>query len=195
MKQKRIASLTAALLANLSPVLAQDATLDPKAVEKILVALDSEPNEEEKKEKVAEDDDEQRDGESDEDYKKRMEAKPAQDDDEPDDKDDKKAMDAAIKSASSAAVAHAVKRVQAIHQAEKDVLPLIGEVVAQDSAEAVYKLALDHAGIDVSGVHPSAYAALVKMHASVKKPAMALDTAGASDFWAQFPNAVLPTRS
>lgn len=198
MKEKRVSALMAALMANLGPVFAHDAKLDPKDVEKVLIAMDAEPDDKDEK-KVVEDDDAQRDGESDEDYKKRME-KPAQDDDVDgngpgDDKDEKKAMDAAIATARSEAVTDAVKRVQAIHKAEKDVQPLIGEVVAQDSAEAVYKLALDHAGVDVAGVHPSAYAALVRMLPKASKPVMAHDAAGASDFWAQFPNAVLPIRS
>jgi hypothetical protein len=182
--------------------LAEDAGIDQKELLRLLAVdadKDAEPDD-----KVAQDDDDaQRDDESDEDYKKRMDAKkPAQDDekdgdDDKDEKDDKKAMDAAIASARKDATADAVKRMQAIRQAEKDVHPLIGDVVAQDSAEAVYRLALDHAGVDVAGVHPSAYSALVRMHLSAKqaKPAMAHDAAGASDFWAQFPTAVLPNRS
>ena len=105
---------------------------------------------------------------------------------------DKKAMDAAIKQGE----ANAIKRLQAIHQAEKDVQPIIGEVGAMDSAEAVYKMALDHLGVDVDGVHPSAYAAMVKLATAKAKPALAQDSAGHGKFWDQFSkNIVLPTRA
>ena len=189
MKQKRVSALMAALVSNLGPALATDAKIEEKDVEKVLIALDAESDEKDEKDEkkaVAEDDD-------DEDEKK---DKPAEDEEE-DDEEDKKAMDAAIAAARSEATADAVKRVQAIHKAEKEVQPIIGEVAAQDSAEAVYKLALDHAGIDVDGVHPSAYSALVRMHLKTHtaKPVMAQDAASASDFKAQFPNAVYPVRS
>jgi len=36
-------------------------------------------------------------------------------------------------------------------------------VVAYDSAEAVYKAALDKLGVDTAGVHPSAFATLFRM--------------------------------
>ncbi len=112
---------------------------------------------------------------------------------ERDDKEahDRKAMDAAIQQAETAAV----HRMRAIQQAEKDVQPILGEVAAMDSAEAVYKLALDHLAIDCTDVHPSAYAALVKQHvAHSSKPRMAHDSAGAKGFWDQFPGIKLPTR-
>lgn len=91
---------------------------------------------------------------------------------------DKPAMDAAIQ----AAEARTVERMNAAAQAREDVFPLVGKVsLALDTAEKVHKFALDHAKIDTTGVHPSAYGALVKMavgHASAK-PAdpLALDAA------------------
>lgn len=104
------------------------------------------------------------------------------DDKKDDDKVDRKAMDSALK----AARAETVAQMQAIRTAEEEVRPLIGAVMAQDSAEAVYKLALDQAGVDVTGVHPSAYRSLVKMHAATKvasKPApLAMDSSSVSDF-------------
>lgn len=104
------------------------------------------------------------------------------DDKKDDDKVDRKAMDSALK----AARAETVAQMQAIRTAEEEVRPLIGAVMAQDSAEAVYKLALDQAGIDVTGVDPSAYRAMVKMHAATKvasKPApIAMDSSSVSDF-------------
>lgn len=176
--------------------IAEDAGLKPEDLAKLL-AGDADPKDPEGgAPNPAKDEDAQREDESDEDYKKRMEAKNgAADEDKDDDKDDKKAMDAAIASARKEAAADAVKRVQAIHKAEKEVFPLIGEVVAQDSAEAVYKLALDAAGVDVDGVHPSAYGAMVRLLSKGKdKPVVAQDAATASDFWKQFPDAQLPKR-
>jgi len=164
----------------LKPKLAQDQSIDLAELLKLSkLALDAESDEDDE-EKVAEDEDEEDD-----------EDKPAEDeDDEEDDKDSKAAMDAAIKQAK----ADAVKQMQAIRQAEKDVHPIIGDIAAMDSAEAVYKLALDHAGVDTTGVHPSAYPALVKMHlksqqAQGKKAALAMDSAGATEFQQLFPTA------
>lgn len=67
------------------------------------------------------------------------------------------ALDASIKKAEDRAVA----RVEALHVARDEVKPLVG-VVAMDSAEAVYKFALDKSGVSIEGVHPSAFRALVK---------------------------------
>jgi uncharacterized protein len=105
----------------------------------------------------------------------------------------KPAMDAAIAEAVKKAEAATVARMQAIAQAEKDVAPIIGTVVAQDSAEAVYKLALDHAGVKTDGVHPSAFRAMVGMigkQSEVKTVAtVAMDADSVSDFAKRFPSA------
>ena len=89
-------------------------------------------------------------------------------DDEDDEDDDKKkepvAMDAAITAAVTKAQAETRAHMQAIHQAERDVEPYVGRLaVAMDSAEAVYKVALDAANVDLTDVPPSAYKALVRM--------------------------------
>jgi hypothetical protein len=153
--------------------LAQDTAIDPKGLAKML-AGDAEPD----KDETAEDEDED---------------KKACDEDE--DEDDKKAMDsaafdAAISKAKSDTENATIKRLNAIRQAEKDVQPIIGEVTAMDSAEAIYKLAIDHLGIDVTGVHASAYPALIKMHKEKStKPVIAHDAAAASDFATLFPTA------
>jgi hypothetical protein len=201
MKQKRIAMLTAALISSL-PKLAQDAAFDPKELAtKLSVALDAEPEvDPDDKKKPAQDDDEQKEDESDEDYKKRMDAKKAAMDAEEDDKKDKSkaAMDSAIKLAVTNAESATIARMNAIRQAEKEVLPLIGEVVAQDSAEAVYKLALDNASVDLTGVHASAYGAMVRMlpkPGDIKQPRVAMDAASTSDFAKRFPTAGKLVRS
>lgn len=173
----------------------------------IKLAADAEPDDEKddgKKKPAEDEDDEQREDESDEDYKKRMDAKkPASDEDDDDKKkddkkDDGKAMDAAIKSAVVAAEKATIQRMNAIRQAEKEVQPLIGEVVAQDSAEAVYKLALDHAKVDLTGVPAAAYGAMVRMlpkPGDIKQPRVAMDAASQDDFAKRYPTAGKLVRS
>lgn len=164
--------------------LAADATLDHIAPLLVQLANDEEDD---PKAKVADDEDEDDDKPKD---------KPAEDEDD-DEKVDKTAMDAAIDAAVKRTESVTVARMQAIHQAERDVRPLIGDLaVAQDSAENVYKLALDAAKIDVTGVHPSAYRAMVdmlkKQPTQVAAPAatLAQDSAnGFKSFAEMFPNA------
>ena len=111
---------------------------DTEEAEKLVGAEDEEDEKE-----VAEDEDE-------EDPEKEV----AKDTDEPEVK--KAAMDAAIKTAEDSAVA----RVTALFEAREMVKPLVG-VVAMDSAEAVFKHALDKSGVDTKGVHSSAYKSMV----------------------------------
>lgn len=162
--------------------LAQDATLDHVAPLLLQLAQDEEPEEAPKKDKVAAAEDED------------------DDDDEDDDKKDKPvAMDAAINAAVANAEARTVARMQAIHQAERDVEPFVGRLaVAMDSAESVYKIALDAAKVDLTDVHPSAYKAMVRMlpkPGTEAKPVqtrvdLAQDAAlGAASFNALFPSA------
>lgn len=93
-------------------------------------------------------------------------------DEEPDDTEKSKpAMDAdSIRAA-------AVKDVTALFEAREQVKPLVG-VVAMDSAEAVYKYALQQKGININGVHPSAYKAMVGMLiTTAPKTGVAMDSA------------------
>jgi uncharacterized protein len=118
----------------------------------------------------------------------------------------KTAMDAAIASAVSLAAKRAaqeaetstIARLRAIAAAEKAVRPYIGEIaVAQDSAAAVYRLALDAAGVDLAGVPEAAFPAMVKLlpkpddqpKAAPKGTRVALDSAGISRRNEMFPNA------
>ena len=75
----------------------------------------------------------------------------------------KAAMDKVLEKVKNDAINATVKRMRDIAEAEETVKPLIGKVMAQDSAEAVYRLALDHAGIDLDDVHPSAFKTMVGM--------------------------------
>jgi len=67
---------------------------------------------------------------------------------------DKKAMDAAI----GVALAQDRARQSAVREAERIVRPYIGDLaIAQDTAEDVFRFALNTLGISVNGVHPDAY--------------------------------------
>lgn len=88
----------------------------------------------------------------------------------------KPAMDAAA--IARRAEANAMARFKAIREAERDVAPLVGEVVAMDSAAAVYRFAMDSVGIEYEGVHPSAYRALVAAHKKSIAPKAAPKTIG-----------------
>lgn len=104
---------------------------------------------------------------------------------------DKKAMDAAIE----AALTGERQRSQDLREAEKFVRPWIGELtMAQDTAEQVYRLALDSLNIDVKGVHPSAYRAVLQAQpkpgeARRSDPArIAADSAASADLAKREPN-------
>jgi len=134
-------------------------------------------------------------------------ANPEQDptkDEDPDDKDadmntkppapvDRAAMDQAI----TAAVKAERVRAAALREAEKVVRPWIGDIaIAQDSAEAVYRLALDSLGLKdkIEGVHPSAWRTILELQPkpSERRPAhtrVAMDAATAKDFAERYPHA------
>lgn len=186
-----------AIRATLKPLLAQDADLEAE-VRKALLALDEAENkdEEEKKSADDEDDDEKdkkktaddEDDEEDKDKKKTAD----DEDDEEDDKVSKTAMDSAIRLAADSATKKAAENFRKVREAEQIVRPLIGDVVAMDSAEDVYRTALEQSGVDIAGVHPSAYPAMVKMAISQKensRPVIAQDSASVSEFEKAFPTA------
>lgn len=111
--------------------------------------------------------------------------------------DKEHAMDAAIKAAEK----RTMDRFSAIRRAEREVAPIIGEVAAMDSADAIYRMALDHLGVDTSGVHASGFGPLLRevVKSRAPKGAMAQDAAAATgDFWSQFQKvdpAKLPRRA
>lgn len=114
------------------------------------------------------------------------------DKDKKDDKVSKTAMDSAIRLAADSATKRAAENFRAVREAEQAVRPLIGDVIAMDSAEAVYRTALEQSDIDISDVHPSAFPSLVKMAISQKenkRPVIAQDSASISDFEKEFPTA------
>lgn len=194
----------AAIRATLKPLLAADADLEAE-VRKALLALDEADKEDEKDKKPAEDegdddkDDEKKkkpaddSDEDDDDEKKKKTADDEDDeDDEKDDKVSKTAMDAAIRLAKDSAAKQAAKNFREVREAEQAVRPLIGDVVAMDSAADVYRTALEQSGIDVKGIHHSAFPAMVQMAISQKqnsRPVIAQDSASISDFEKDFPTA------
>lgn len=70
----------------------------------------------------------------------------------------------------------AVAAVGALHVAREAVKPLVGPV-ALDSAEAVYKFALEQEKVALDGVHPSSYGALVAQRVALKGAAAAATVA------------------
>ncbi|MHA1060655.1 DUF2213 domain-containing protein [Enterobacter kobei] len=192
----------AIIRATLKPLLAADADLEAE-VRKALLALDEAEKEDEKEKKPAEDEDDDKndekkktaDDEDDEDSDDKKK-KPAEDEDDEDDKKDDKvsktAMDSAIRLAADSARKQAAKDFRAVREAEQAVRPLIGDVVAMDSADDVYRTALEQAGVDIEGVHPSAFPKMVKMaieQQNNKRPVIAQDSASHSEFEKAFPTA------
>ena len=195
----------AAIRATLKPLLAADADLEAE-VRKALLALDEADKEDEKDKKTADDeddvedvkkkktaDDEDDEDDSDDKKKKTADDEDDEDDDKKDDKVSKTAMDSAIRLAADSATKKAAQNFREFREAEQAVRPLIGDVVAMDSAADVYRTALEQSGIDIKGVHPSAFPSLVKMAISQKensRPApLAQDSASISDFEKAFPTA------
>lgn len=198
----------AAIRATVKPLLASDADID-EVVRKALLALDEaeKEDEEEQKKKTADDEDDDEDEkekkkkpasdseEDDEEGKKKKTAddEDDEDDDKKDDKVSKTAMDSAIRLAADSATKKAAQNFREIREAEQAVRPLIGDVVAMDSASDVYRTALEQSGVDIKGVHPSAFPSLVKMAISQKEStrpaALAQDSASISEFESAYPTA------
>jgi len=76
--------------------------------------------------------------------------------------------------AAAQATTNATAAINALHAAREAVKPLVG-VVAMDSAEAVYKFALEKEGVALDGIHASAFAALVAQRVAAKSAAPAKD--------------------
>jgi hypothetical protein len=167
--------LATQVVAIASPLLAQDAQLDIKDVR---FALDA----------VADMDDDPAMDEDDE-----KEPKGAEDEE----KDDKPAMDAAaVQVLVDKSRTDALAEVTAIRTAEREVFPVVGELVAMDSAAAVYRTALDQMGVDLKDVPDSALGSLFR---ATKKAVDAASATGIaqdakptdrSSFDARFPNRV-----
>lgn len=76
---------------------------------------------------------------------------------------DKAAMDKAISKAKDETKKETMKLMRDIATAQQEVFPHVGEVQAMDSAEDVYRVALEAAEVDLEGVPSSAFKAMVGM--------------------------------
>ncbi|WP_304676709.1 DUF2213 domain-containing protein [Neisseria polysaccharea] len=193
------AGAKARIQAAVQPLLAQDAELSPDELLQVIGSLTNEVQTAqddgkelppENVENVGTDEDEPEDGENNTAPAEDEEPEKPAEDEEPEAPEGgapKPAQDAAIsKMAMDAAIQKAVaaerKRAQALAAAQREVAHIVGDV-AMDNAADVYKFALEQSGIDVTGVHPSAYRAMVGMLGKPKQP-MAQDAAKAAE---QFP--------
>lgn len=104
----------------------------------------------------------------------------------------KGAMDSAVRLASGDATKRAMKTFNAIRDAEREIAPYVGALtMAFDSAENVYKAALEVLSVDVKDVHPSAYRAvlLAQQKSSDVQPRLATDSAQPEGLAQRFPGA------
>lgn len=104
----------------------------------------------------------------------------------------KPAMDAAIDAAVTRARTQAAVEQRAIREAERAVHPWIGDLaMAHDSAEDVYRTALTALKVDIAGVDPSAYPAILKLtpkpgEVAPRPTRLAMDAAQAKSFEERF---------
>lgn len=97
-------------------------------------------------------------------------------------------------------VARTVARMRQISDAENAVRPIVGTLSgAFDSADCVYKTALQLMGQKTEGIHPSAYRAIFETHSAIRSEGasnreclVARDSKAATDFFADFPKAIRP---
>ena len=190
------AGAKARIQAAVQPLLAQDAELSPDELLQVIGSLTNEVQTAEDDgedlppknvENVGTDEDEPEDGENNPAPTEPEEPAEDEEPEAPEGGAPKPAQDRAIsKMAMDAAIKRAVEaerqRSQALATAQREVAPIVGDV-AMDNAADVYKFALEQSGIDVTGVHPSAYRAMVGMLGKPKHP-MAQDAAKTAE---QFP--------
>lgn len=192
------------LAAALKPFLAQDADLEEveKAVKKNLELEEEEKEDRDDKKDKAMDEDKDESKKEDkkaEDEESDKKDKKAEDEDD-EDKEDKAAMDAAL---IRKAEENVMGRIRQANEARECVRALVGDVslVAMDSAEDIYRFALDSVGANHKGVHPSALKSMVEFTISQKsearKPAttIGMDSAATTSFAKAFPGATKMKRS
>ncbi|MCK6993113.1 DUF2213 domain-containing protein [Enterobacter asburiae] len=192
------------LAAALKPFLAQDADLEEveKAVKKNLELEEEEKEERDDKKGKAMDEDKDESKKEDkkaEDEESDKKDKKAEDEDD-EDKEDKAAMDAAL---IRKAEENVMGRIRQANEARECVRALVGDVslVAMDSAEDIYRFALDSVGANHKGVHPSALKSMVEFTISQKSEArkpsvtIGMDSAATTSFAKAFPGATKMKRS
>lgn len=171
----------------LKPLMAQDAELSPDELLQVIGSLTNEvqtaededdnelPPAEEVAEEVGTDEEETA---ADEDVEEVAEDEESEAPQPPEQAQDRGISKVAMDKAIAAAVSQERKRMQALATAQREVAHIVGDVT-MDSAEDVYKFALEQQGVDVSGVHPSAYRAMVGMLGK-SAPKVAMDSANAA---------------
>lgn len=122
-----------------SKLIALDAELDPKKLTATMDALLALDADKEEKPRVAEDEDEDDDPD------------PAQDEDE-DDEDEKKKKKVAEDAKLQTAMDSFKRELREADEARRAVRPVVGDVIAQDSAAGIYGFALDHMKVAHEGV-------------------------------------------
>ena len=91
-------------------------------------------------------------------------------------------MDAAIKKANSELEAKMKRQFRETREASVLVTPWVGDMIAMDSAEEVYRAALDFKKVDHKDIHPSALKAVILAHMSAEKvPVLTMDSKEAVD--------------
>lgn len=164
--------------------MAEDAKIDK--VDVLLALLANDETEEKKPEEKKKAEDEETEEEKEARLKKEADQKKAEDEEETKAEEKKeKAMDAAILKAKEEVKAD----MRATQEAVELVRPWVGNMVAMDSAEEVYKAALKLKNISFDGVHPSALKAVVSAYMQAEqKPAFVHDAAITKNIAEAVPN-------
>lgn len=212
---KSMSELTKKLMAIITPMLASDEKPEDveKKVQKVVEdeATQAEKDNESEAERLKREEKELKEREDRERKDRNRDRKEAEDEDddgkekkkaedEDDDEEGKAAMDAALIRKAEETV---MGRIRQANEARECVRPLVGDVslVAMDSAEDIYRFALDSIGANHKGVHPSALKSMVEFSISQKSDArkpnhgMGMDSAATTSFAKAFPGATKMKRS
>lgn len=211
---KSMSELTKKLMAIITPMLASDEKPEDveKKVQKVVEdeATQAEKDNESEAERLKREEKELKEREERERKDRDRDRKEAEDEEDDgknkkkaedeDDEEDKAAMDAAL---IRKAEENVMGRIRQANEARECVRSLVGDVslVAMDSAESIYRFALDSIGADHKGVHPSALKSMVEFAISQKSDArkpshgLGMDSAATTSFAKAFPGATKMKRS
>ncbi|EHI9129320.1 DUF2213 domain-containing protein [Salmonella enterica] len=209
---KSMSELTKKLMAIITPMLASDEKPEDveKKVQKVVEdeATQAEKDNESEAERLKREEKELKEREERERKDRDRDRKEAEDEEDDgkdkkkdeDEEEDKAAMDAAL---IRKAEENVMGRIRQANEARECVRSLVGDVslVAMDSAESIYRFALDSIGSDHKGVHPSALKSMVEFAISQKSDArkpshgLGMDSAATTSFAKAFPGATKMKRS
>ena len=90
--------------------------------------------------------------------------------------------------------ADAFTRLRDLQEAQREVAPIVGEILGMDSAATVFREALSRLGVDHRGLPDAALPAMFRtarrgQHGNGGAPRIAQDSRGAASFAARFPDA------